>query len=98
VSRTIITERVECSISPILVHDVQIVIVDNVVKAISSPCDRVAALAAAQLGGASCAHVYNEIRERLTGDSPLRAWVLRPDADPVYKAAKAAEERRRGRR
>lgn len=67
-SRTVITESVECSVSPTPEHDIQIVIVDNVVKTISSPCDRTSALAAAQLGGASCAHRYLEICSDLRGD------------------------------
>jgi len=92
-TRSVLTEHVECSISSTPFHDIQIVVVDNVVKAISSPCDRTSALTAAQLGGASCAKRYEEIRAWLLGQ-PKRWSDIIDSRDPLDNPIEEARRRR----
>ena len=103
---TTLTESVSCSVGASPNHEMRVVIVDGVVKTIWSPCNRVVALTAAQLGGESCGRKYIELRDRLSGkpviwpSSWTQAWVehQRQALDATLDQAIRAADRRRAER
>lgn len=108
-TRTTLTQEVECSISATPTHEVKILLVDNVVKAICSPCGLTEALTAAQLGGKSCGTLCKEVVDWMRGYPPEPQQYQIQNApygftshgrgeDPyratLFKAAVAASEKR----